>query len=164
MGNLDAVNARIRDRATIDWFTPSQRAVWNLIKEFDGPPHRVINVYGGEGTGKTFLGWILEREHYATYMIWRDTPQPQFPRLVIDDAKHDRTSTRDIRPMTDALGLKQIILLTRIRIDEPSVPAFELRVLDEDIESIKANLFRYLHITTQEGSFRNYKSLLNKVG
>lgn len=164
MGNLDAVNARIRDRATIDWLAPSQRAVWNLTKEFDGPPHRVINIHGGEGTGKTFLGWILEREHYATYTVWRDILQPQFPRLVIDDAKHDRASTRDIRPMIDVLGLKQIILLTRIRIDEPSVPAFELRVLDEDIEAIKANLFRYLRITTHEGSFRNYKSLLNEVG
>jgi len=164
MGNLDTISARIRDRADINWLTPSQKAVWNSIKEFDGPPHRVINVYGGEGTGKTFLGWIMERENYATYMTWRETPKPQFPRLVIDEAKHDRTSTREIRPLVDALSLKQIILLSRIRIDEPSVPAFELRVLDEDIESLKANLFRHLRINTHEGSFRNYKLLLNKVG
>ena len=164
MGNLDAISARIRDRANISWLTPSQNAIWNSIKEFDGPPHRIINIYGGEGTGKTFLGWIMERENYATYMTWRETPKPQFPRLVIDEARHDRTSTREIRPMTDTLSLKQIILLSRIRIDEPSVPAFELRVLDEDIESLKANLFRHLRISTPEGSFRNYKLLLNKVG
>jgi hypothetical protein len=163
MGNLDAISARIHDRATIDWLTPSQKAVWNSIKEFDGPPHRVINIYGSEGTGKTFLGWIMERERYATYMVWRDTPKLQFSRLVIDDAKSDRTATREIRPMVDALSLKQIILLSRTCIDEPSVPAFELRVLNEDVESLKANLFRHLRVAVPEGSFRNYKSLLNEV-
>lgn len=164
MGHFDAINARIRDRATIDWLTPSQKAVWDSIQEFDGAPHRVINIYGNEGTGKTFLGWMMEREHYATYMHWHDSPKPQFPRLVIDDAKHDRVSTREIRPLIDTLGIKQIILLTRIRIDEPSVPAFELRVLNEDLETIRANLYRHLRITVQEGTFQNYKSLLNEVG
>jgi len=66
--------------------------------------------------------------------------------------------------MVDDLNLKQIILLSRTRIDEPSLPAFELRVMDEDIEAIKANLYRHLRITAPEGSFRNYKLLLSEVG
>jgi len=164
MGNLESISARIRDRATIDWMTPSQKAVWNFVNEFDGPPHRVINIFGFEGTGKTFLGWLMEREHYASYMLWNHTPKPQFPRLVIDNARTDRASTRDMRPMVDALNLKQIILLSRTRIDEPSLPAFELRVLDGDIEAIKANLYRHLRITAPEGTFRNYKLLLSEVG
>jgi len=164
MGNLESISARIRDRASIDWMTPSQKAVWNFVNEFDGPPHRVINIYGFEGTGKTFLGWLMERERYATYMLWSHTPKPQFPRLVIDNARTDRASTRDMRPMVDDLNLKQIILLSRTRIDEPSLPAFELRVMDEDIEAIKANLYRHLRITAPEGSFRNYKLLLSEVG
>lgn len=164
MGNLESISARIHDRATVDWMTPSQKAIWNFVNEFDGPPHRVINIYGFEGTGKTFLGWLMERECYATYMLWNHTPKPQFPRLVIDNARSDRASTREIRPMVDALKLKQIILLSRTRIDEPSLPAFELRVLDEDIEAIKANLYRHLRITAPEGSFRNYKLLLSEVG
>ncbi len=164
MGNLEAISARIRDRADINWLTPSQKVVWNSIKEFDGPPHRVINIYGGEGIGKTFLGWIMERENYATYMVWGETPKPHFPRLVVDEAKYDRASTREIRPMIDNLNLKQIILLSRIRTDEPSVPAFELRVTEEDIASLKASLYRHLRVTTQEGAFRNYKMLLNEAG
>jgi hypothetical protein len=164
MGNLEAISARIRDRATVDWMTPSQKAVWNFINEFDGPPHRVINIYGFEGTGKTFLGWLMERERYATYMLWNQHPKPQFPRLVIDNARSDRASTRDMRPMVDALNLKQIILLSRTRVDEPSLPAFELRVMDDDIEAIKANLYRHLRIPAPEGTFRNYKLLLSEVG
>lgn len=164
MGNLESITARIHDRATIDWLTPSQKAVWNFVNEFDGPPHRVINIYGFEGTGKTFLGRLMEREHYATYMLWNHPPEPQFPRLVIDNARSDRASTRDMRPLVDDLNLKQIILLSRTRVDEPSLPAFELRVLDEDIEAIKANLYRHLHITAPEGAFRNYKLLLSEVG
>ena len=164
MGNLEAISARIRDRASIDWMTPSQKAVWNFVNEFDGPPHRVINIFGFEGTGKTFLGWLMERENYATYMLWNQTPKPQFPRLVIDNARSDRTSTRGIRPLVDTLNLKQIILISRARIEEPAVPAFELRVLDKDVEALKANLFRHLRIVAPEGSFRNIKLMLNEVG
>ncbi len=57
----DTLEARIRDRLDIEWLTPSQKAVWEAVQRFDGPPHRVINIYGAEGTGKTFLGWLLER-------------------------------------------------------------------------------------------------------
>ena len=163
MGNFDAISARIRDRANIDWLTPSQKEVWTAINEFDGPPFRVINIFGSEGTGKTFLGWIMERENYATYMTWSDDPKPKLPRLVIDESKHDRTSTREVRPIVDSLNLKQIILLSRLRIDEPSVPAFELKVLDEDIDALRANLFRHLHISAIEGSYRNFKLLLHEV-
>ena len=57
----NAFQSRIYDRADASWFTPSQKHVWESLQRFDGPPYRVINVYGTEGTGKTFLGKLLER-------------------------------------------------------------------------------------------------------
>ena len=51
----ETLEARIYDRLTVDWLTPSQKHVWEKAHEFDGPPHRVINIYGVEGTGKTSL-------------------------------------------------------------------------------------------------------------
>jgi len=160
MSNLSAINARIRDRLARPWLTPSEAAVWDQIQQFDAPPHRVINVYGAEGTGKTFLGWVLEREKYASYSTWGENITLTLPRLVVDDAPSDKTSSREFRPMIERLGIKQIILLTRTRVNERDMPSFELKVDDLDLEHFGANLFRYLHLTMPEGSFRNYKSVV----
>jgi len=160
MSNLSNFNARLKDRLSLSWLTPSESVVWNQIQQFDAPPHRVINIYGAEGTGKTFLAWVMEREKYACYSIWGESMMPTLPRLVIDDAPSDKPSSREFRPMVEKLGIKQIILLTRARVDERDMPAFELKVDDQDLEAFGANLFRHLHVAMPEGSFRNYKSII----
>lgn len=160
MSDLSTFNARLRDRLSLLWLTPSESAVWDQVQQFDAPPHRVINVYGSEGTGKTFLGWVMEREKYASYSSWGQKMAPVLPRLVVDDAPSDKISSREFRPLIDKLGIKQIILLTRARVDERAMPAFELKVEDQDLEHFGANLFRHLHLTMPEGSFRNYKSIV----
>lgn len=160
MSNLSIFNARLRDRLSLSWLTPSEAAIWDQVQQFDAPPHRVINVYGAEGTGKTFLAWVMEREKYASYSIWGEKLTPTLPRLIVDDAPSDKTSSREFRPLVDRLGIKQIILLTRARVDEQAMPAFELKVDHQDLEAFGANLFRYLHLTMPEGSFRNYKSVV----
>jgi hypothetical protein len=160
---IDSLNVRIRDRLSQDWLTSSQRLVWQAIRSFDGPVHRVINIYGAEGTGKTFLGWLLEREQYSSYAIWSEIPKPVLPRLTLDDAIPDRLETRAMRPLVDKLGIKQIILLSRSRVDEPDMPAFELHVTEDDLERFRANLYRYLSQVLPEGNFRNYKSGLEML-
>ena len=160
MSAIVTFNARLKDRLSVPWLTPSEFCIWELIQKFDAPPHRVINIYGDEGTGKTFLAWLMEREKYASYSVWGQTIKPVLPRLVIDDAPSDKISSREIRPLVDRLGVKQIIMLTRIRVDERDLPAFELRVNEPDIEHLSANLFRYLQITMPEGAYRNYKSII----
>lgn len=163
MSNLNSLNERIRDRLGLDWLTPSQKAIWEMIQRYDGPPHRVLNIYGGEGSGKSFLGWLMERQQYATYSLWGHTPQPTYPRLVLDNAMPDRAAAREIRPWVDQYNLRQIILFTRTRVDEQAMPAFELRVLNEDIEHFRANLYRYLRLTVPEGEYRNYKAALEAI-
>ena len=64
---------------------------------------------------------------------------PTLPRLVVDDGPVDRSTTREFQTMVDSLRIKQIILLTRSRVDEPAMPAFELKVESEDIERFCAN-------------------------
>ena len=155
---------RIRDRLSPDWLTPSQKAVWEAIHRFDGLPHRVINVDGIEGTGKTFLGWLMEREKHATYGLWSAPPIPILPRLALDNAATDRFVTREVRPLVDKLGLRQIILLSRTRVDEPSMPVFELRVIEDDLDCFRANLYRYLNITVPEGDYRDYQTALALLG
>jgi predicted ATPase len=164
MNSLDNLNARIRDRLTPEWLTPSESAIWDLIQRYDGPPHRVINIYGGEGTGKTFLGWFMERQGYASYSLWSEPPQPTLPRLVLDDGIAERDATRNIRPWIDRLGIRQIILMTRFRVDEAAMPAFEIKVTDDDLAVCRANVSRHLRLLVPEETQRNYKTLLNTIG
>jgi hypothetical protein len=159
----NALESRIRDRLDAKWLTPSQKTVWDAIKHFDGQPHRVINIYGTEGTGKTFMGWFLERMNYSTYRVWPDMQKPLLPRLTLDDILPDRTTTRDLRPLVDKYGIKQIILLSRNRVDERAMPTFELRITEDDLESFRANLYRHLQITVPEEDYRNYKVALERL-
>lgn len=159
----NVLEARIRDRLDATWLTPSQKAVWEVIQRFDGPPHRVINIYGIEGSGKTFLGWFLERINHSTYHIWPDVHRPLLPRLTLDDVFPDRMTARDIRPLVDKFGIQQIILLSRMRVNERAMPTFELCVTDDDLENFRANLFRHLQIILPESYYRNYKVALETL-
>ena len=60
--------------------------IYIVLKE---PPHRIVNVYGSPGSGKSFLGWLMERERYATYCLWSQQRQPAHPRLALDNAYTD---------------------------------------------------------------------------
>jgi len=164
MNKLANLNARIRDRLTEDWLTPSEKAAWAWVKRLDAPPHRVINLYGSEGTGKTFLGWLMERQNYASYASFGGPFTPTLPRMVVDDTPADRPNTREFQTMVDNLKIKQIIILTRSRVDEPAMPAFALNVESEDIECFRANLYRYMNLTVPEGALlRNYQSVMTII-
>ena len=159
----NAVETRIRDRLDDKWLTPSQKAVWAGIQRFDGPPHRVINIYGAEGTGKTFMGWFLERMNYSTYTFRPDIYKPSLSRLTLDNVLSDRTTTRELRPLVDKYDLQQIILLTRLRVDERAMPTFELRMTEDDLASFRANLYRHLQLTIPEEDYKNYKIALDRL-
>jgi hypothetical protein len=159
----NSLEVRIRDRLDVNWLTPSQKAVWEAIQRFDGPPHRVINIYGLEGTGKTFMGWFFERVHYSTYQRWPYVGVPLFSRLTIDDVLSDRMASRDMRPLVEKYGIQQIILLSRIRVNERAMPTFELRVTDEDLANFRANLFRHLQKILPDSDYRNYKAALETL-
>jgi hypothetical protein len=158
---LAALQQRIRDRLSPEWLTPSEQIVWEQLHRFSGPPHRIVSVYGPRGSGKSFLGWLMQREQYGTYGIWPDEPKPVHPRLVLDNAPTAQASTRALRPLIEKLGIQQIILLSRERVNEPAMPAFELKVTKDDLEHFSANLYRYLNITIpSQHDYRNYRDVL----
>jgi len=159
---LLSLQQRIRDRLSPEWLTPSQQGVWEQLHRFHGPPHRVVNVYGPRGSGKSFLGWLMHREGHATYSEWTDEYRPIHPRLVLDNAPADRAIARSVRPLVHELGIRQIILLSRQRVDEPDMPAFALTVTDDDLDHFRANLYRHLNIVipTVELEHRSFREAL----
>ena len=162
--NSKVLDERIRDRLSIDWLTPSQKDVWDLLHRFDGPPHRVVNVYGPPGSGKSFLGWLMQREGYATYGLWSKRPRPVLPRLTLDNAATDRAATREVRPLLEQLGVRQVVLLSRLRVDEPDMPAFELRVTPDDLACVGGNLYRSFNLSGVElHHLRNYHEAITAL-
>lgn len=159
----ESLTARIRDRLGVNWLTPSQKQVWEQVQRFDGPLHRVINIYGASGTGKTFLGWLMERLNYATYSTWMSPSKPLLPRLVLDDMVPDRSFTRSFRSLVDQYRIQQLILLSRNRVDELAMPAFEVRITEDDMEVFRANFYRYLDIVVPEVDVMNYQVVLDKL-
>jgi hypothetical protein len=157
------LTARIRDRLNVNWLTPSQKQVWEHVQQFDGPLHRVINIYGAAGTGKTFLGWLMERLDYAAYSTSMNPPKPLLPRLILDDMTPDRSQTRSIRPLVDQYNIRQLILLSRNRVDELAMPAFELAITEDDIQVFRANFYRHLGITIPEVEIMNYQIVLDNL-
>jgi len=159
----ESLTARIRDRLGVAWLTPSQKQVWENVQRFDGPLHRVINIYGAAGTGKTFLGWLMDRLNYATYSTWEKPSKPLLPRLILDDMAPDRAFTRSFRSLVDQYHIQQLILLSRNRVDELAMPAFELRITEDDMEVFRANLYRYLDIVIPEIDVMNYQIVLDTL-
>jgi hypothetical protein len=158
----ETLNDRIRDHLSPEWLTPSQQAVWAELRRFDGPPHRVVNVFGPPGSGKSFLGWLMRREGYATYGYWANPPRPIHPRLALDNAATDHAAARDARPLVDQYQVRQVILLSRRRVDEPAMPAFELRVTADDLDCLRGNLYHYFSYTLPEvADGRNYHDAID---
>ncbi len=159
---LAALQQRIRDRLSPEWLTPSQQQVWKRLHRFHGSPHRVVNVYGPRGSGKSFLGWLMHREGHATYTKWSDERRPIHPRLVLDNAPADRANARSVRPLVDELDIRQIILLSRLRVDEPDMPAFALAVTEHDLDHFRANLYRHLNIVIPpaQPDYRSFREAL----
>lgn len=142
--------ARIRDRMTEAWLTPSQRSIWKELQHYSGSPHHVVNVYGPAGCGKTFIGWLLERLNYSSYRVWPDVKPPTCPRLTLDDFPANRLKAREIRPLVSQFGIQQILLITRARIPEPDMPTFPLTITAEDMRFFRSNLYRYFDVTLHD--------------
>ena len=161
MTDLVVLGARIRDRISMEWLTPSQRRVWVALQSFEGPPHRVVNVFGQDGAGKTFLGWLMDRQKYAAYAEWSLAPvTPSMPRLVLDNAPSDRQHAREARSLIESHGIQQVILLTRARIDELALPTLEMQVNQDDVAHFRSNLYRHLGIAIPDDYARNYAEAL----
>ena len=61
---------------------------------------------------------------------------PRKMRLVVDNIRG--------RKVVDALGIRQIILLSRRPVDEEAMPTFAIPVTPDDLEHLRGNLYRHL--------------------
>lgn len=80
----------MKRRAPQEYFTPTQRAVYDALVDRLQFPNQRINLYGASGTGKTYLAWGLVRAFEAVHVPVADRlrefdGQPM-PILILDNA------------------------------------------------------------------------------
>lgn len=157
------VENQIKSLSDRSWLMPSQAALHQDLLPFLGSLHRVMNLYGLQGVGKTFLTHILCKEHLVDYVSSPDLMRPSDLPLVIDNAVFERTAVRGMRNQMRRFDLQQVILVTRYRVED-SVPAFALDITLDDIRRFRANLFQHLDLRLPECSVLSLWEHLKLIG
>lgn len=117
---LELVN-NLKQRPVEEYLTPTQRQARDLICEIMQFPGW-LNLYGGHGTGKTFLAWAVSRATGAAHIT---TPRQLFnlegewDALIIDNAPYREDDVRRILARCDLLGTSTVMLVTRTRVALP---------------------------------------------
>jgi hypothetical protein len=163
MDSRTEVENQIKALSNASWFFPSQAAVYQELLPFLGGLHRVVNLYGLQGTGKTFLAHILCKDNCVDYVSSPGLIRPSDRPLVIDNAPFERTAVRGMRNQMRRCDLQQIILVTRYRVED-SVPVFALSLTPDDVRCFRANLFRYLDLRLPECLALNLWEHLKLIG
>jgi hypothetical protein len=147
----------IRTNLTEAWLTDSQKEVWTQLNKLMEPPYYVVNIYGASGTGKTFLGWLLQEQGRA---IYADASDPSWqswkgqPLIILDGYDSSRRAVRSLRSQLQLCNIGQAIILTRQKAQD-DIPCLHLAVTDKDIQVVKATLYRELEVIIPEGNHRN---------
>ena len=146
-----SIENNIKVHSDKSWLTPSQARLFGSVTPFIGGIERVINIYGPQGVGKTFIAHILFKAHLTTYITSIDQICQSNLPLVIDNAPFERTEVRGIRNQMRKFGLKQVILISRYRAED-TIPSFGLNLNQDDVKYFRATLFRlfdlHLPVTT----------------
>lgn len=163
MNSRIQVENQVKSLSDASWLFPSQAAVYQEIMPFLGEFHRVINLYGSQGVGKTFLAHILCKENRVDYVPSSDLLRTATRPLIVDNAPFDRTFVRGIRNQMRRFDLPQVILITRYRVED-AVPAFVLNLTANDVLLFRANLFRYLDLRLPDCMALNLWEHLKLIG
>lgn len=125
--------ADLKRRNPHEYLTPTQRAVHDdLCNRLRFP--QWINLYGGSGTGKTFVAWAVARaiggQHVPTISAL-ETVAPGNDILLVDNAPYRQSQVRQVLARCDLLEAKSVVLITHHPVDLP-MQRVELSALTED--------------------------------
>jgi len=157
----DLIN-RLKSKSDKNWLTKSQMHAFETIKKSTN--HRVINIFGKEGVGKTFLGWVLEKENIAKYFVDRDSMEKIDNSVItIDNFPPDRDAHRNFRRKMGMRGIEKAILITKPFAIPDDVKKVELNFDDEDRRKFKSNCSKNLRVQFRDESDNyNMHELLKK--
>ena len=159
---IDILN-RIRQNINPDWLTPTQQAAYNLLRERLAFLDEV-NLWGGHGVGKTFLGWVLQSQGLAAYK-----PRSEeiglaslLDTVIVDNIGWQRAIVRDLLHLCRNQGYQKVVFITT----EPAreqMATIELLLTDEDLVKASANL-RSIGIAPYSGMPHSLWDLVSPMG
>lgn len=136
---VDTLN-RIRQKANLQWLTPSQRHAYELVRE------RLTfldeaNLWGDHGVGKTFLGWMLWKNGLAAYAPRPEDVKPALllTTVTVDNLGWRRTEVREILRHCRSMGYDKVLLIT-VEPVQDQVSAVKLSLTEEDMDRVASNL------------------------
>jgi len=157
VSKLDKTFELILSKLSENWLTDSQlKVLYQLIKLME-PPFYVVNIFGEPGSGKTFLGLLLDKQNKGLYiesnaLSLSSTINKE--RIILDNYNPSRRSVRSLRAQLKILDIGQAIILTREKAQD-DIPCLHLEVTERDIQIVKATLYRELNFRVPEGDHRN---------
>lgn len=158
---VDILN-RIRQNAKTNWLTTSQKAAYNLLRERLNFLDEV-NLWGGHGVGKTFLGWVLWAHGLAVYAPRLEDvePAPLLRIIVVDNSDWRRAEVREALRYCRSQGYEKVVLITTEPVQE-QMSVIELGLTDEDIAKVIFNL-RSIAIAPYDEAPRNLWDLVSPL-
>lgn len=130
----------IKEKATAEWLTDSQRAAYDQILN-QWATSAFINLKGPPGCGKSFVARLLAQEHGYTYVHDLQTASVNIKNVVVDDAEY----TRLMRATAQIMSIGRVIVVTRSSVKDP-MPRAEIQLTDRDVRQFLHNLFKYCDI------------------
>ena len=140
MINYQELTNRIKDTFSDDWLTPSQTKIYRkLINGYK--THKIINIYGKPGVGKTFLGWNLNEKFHPDSTYTKDIEASSAKSIVIlDDYRYTKNEIRKLFPIMQFNNISKIFLITSSKAQDDIV-SLELKFTENDRKAFKHNIF-----------------------
>ncbi|MHB1681278.1 MAG: hypothetical protein ACYCYO_00420 [Bacilli bacterium] len=138
----------IKQHSSSEWLTDNQaKAFETVINNWQGEPF--VCLYGASGSGKTFIGHLLEREYgYVYTQDLREVSEGNY-EVVLDGQEYNRL----MRPLLQSKGWKRIILLTR-KLPRDPMPTVHLTLMERDVRQFQNILNRNNIIPTFQCSLK----------
>lgn len=106
----------MKRRAPREYFTPTQRTVFNELLEQLRFPNQRLNLYGAPGVGKTYLAWGLVREldavHVPIAARLREYGRRSLPILILDNAPTYEDEVRSLLADAALMGAESVVFIT----------------------------------------------------
>lgn len=154
----------LKSKASSILLAPSQIICLEKILEYSEFANR-INLFGVSGVGKTFIAWVLHKEHGLLYLSNADEKYINTNVMLIDEAPHDRDECRNIYD-TALEYSNSVILITRQPIED-HITHIKLELTNKDLYVINKTMYRECNIVTPligPGSGMLWNYLIQKVG
>ncbi|MDQ2996162.1 MAG: ATP-binding protein [Chloroflexota bacterium] len=137
----------IKNACTIDWLTPSQAQTWRELQDCLALGE-VVNLHGPIGSGKTFLAWLLIKQHHAIYVtstgisslpIAKPIGATDVTLPIVDDYPSTREAHRSLIKQLAYNGYIQAVVLTQLPIHDDCYRV-QLTLTKADLDHVRQRL------------------------